>query len=72
MELVNGEQISASTTVVSNADPKTTILDLLGARHVEADFARSINNFRTKGNAAKLHLALDGLPILRVSANPAG
>jgi phytoene dehydrogenase-like protein len=61
VELANGEQLAAST-VVSNADPKTTIMDLLGARHVEADFARRINNIRAKGNAAKLHLALDGLP----------
>lgn len=61
VELANGEQISASV-VVSNAGPKTTILELLGARHVEAGFARKINNVRAKGNAAKLHLALDGLP----------
>jgi phytoene dehydrogenase-like protein len=61
VELTNGEQIAAST-VVSNADPKTTILDLLGAEHVEATFARRISNYRTKGNAAKLHLALDDLP----------
>jgi len=61
VELNDGEQISASV-VVSNADPKTTILGLLGARHVEADFARRIQNIRGKGNAAKLHLALDGLP----------
>ena len=61
VELASGEQISA-TTIVSNADPKTTIMELLGARHVEAGFARKINNIRAKGNAAKLHLALDGLP----------
>jgi phytoene dehydrogenase-like protein len=61
VELTSGEQIAAST-VVSNADPKTTILDLLGAEHVEATFARRISNYRTKGNAAKLHLALDDLP----------
>jgi len=61
VELENGEQIAASI-VVSNADPKTTIMNLLGARHVEAGFARKIDNIRAKGNAAKLHLALDGLP----------
>jgi phytoene dehydrogenase-like protein len=64
VELANGEQLAAST-VVSNADPKTTILDLLGPRHVEADFARRISNVRSNGNAAKLHLALDGLPDFR-------
>ena len=61
VELADGEQIPAST-VVSNADPKTTVMDLLGARHVEAGFARKVNNIRAKGNTAKLHLALDGLP----------
>jgi phytoene dehydrogenase-like protein len=61
VQLANGEQIPAGT-VVSNADPRTTVLDLLGARHVEAGFARKISHFRSRGNAAKLHLALDGLP----------
>ncbi len=55
----------ASTTVISNADPKTTILDLVGARHVETGFTRRINNIRMRGNAAKLHLALDGLPTVQ-------
>lgn len=61
VELESGEQLMAAT-VISNADPKTTIMDLLGAQHVEAEFARRINNFRAKGNTAKLHLALDALP----------
>ena len=53
-----------SYTVVSNADPKTTTLDLLGARHVETGFAKRVGNIRANGNAAKLHLALDGLPAI--------
>jgi phytoene dehydrogenase-like protein len=61
IELDGGEQIAASL-VVSNADVKTTIMELLGARHVEAGFAQKVSNIRSKGNAAKLHLALDGLP----------
>ncbi len=61
VRLVSGEQIAA-TIVISNADPKTTILKLLGARNVEAEFAQKVSNIRTNGNAAKLHLALDGLP----------
>jgi phytoene dehydrogenase-like protein len=61
VELADGKRIEAST-VISNADPKTTIMDLLGAREVEAGFAQRINNIRATGNAAKLHLALDGLP----------
>ncbi len=61
VELEDGGRIDART-VVSNADPKTTVLDLLGARHVETGFTRRISNLRMRGNAAKLHLALDGLP----------
>lgn len=55
----------SSFTVISNADPKTTILDLVGARHVETGFVRRISNIRMQGNAAKLHLALDGLPVVQ-------
>ena len=61
VRLAGGEEISAGV-VVSNADPRTTIMDLLGARHVEAGFAKRISHFRARGTAAKLHIALDGLP----------
>jgi phytoene dehydrogenase-like protein len=61
VELDDGEFI-AGRAVVSGADPKTTLLDLLGARHLEAEAARRIHRLRTDGNTAKLHLALDGLP----------
>ncbi len=61
VELQDGEIIAAST-VISSADPKTTFLGLLGARNLEAGFVRRIENIRMRGNTAKLHLALDGLP----------
>jgi len=64
VRLAGGEEIRADT-IVSNADPKSTILELLGARNVEAGFARRVVNSRARGNAAKLHLALDGLPEFR-------
>lgn len=53
-----------SYKVISNADPKRTVMELVGARHVETGFAQRINHLRAKGNAAKLHLALDGLPTI--------
>jgi len=62
--LESGEEIAA-VTVVSNADPKTTFLKLLGARHLDAEFVRRVQHFRTEGCAAKLHLALDGVPQFR-------
>jgi len=63
VETASGERFD-SLTVVSNADPKRTILDLVGARHVETGFTRRVNHIRMRGNAAKLHLALDGLPTI--------
>ena len=53
-----------SLMVISNADPKTTVMKLIGAKHAETGFARRISHLRAKGNAAKLHLALDGLPAI--------
>ncbi len=61
VELESGEKIAAAT-VVSNADPARTLLGLLGARHLETGFVHRIRHFRTKGMAAKLHLALEALP----------
>lgn len=61
VETESGERFE-SFTVISNADPKRTMLDLVGARHAETGFANKIHHIRCKGNAAKLHLALDGLP----------
>ncbi len=68
VELDNGEQIAAAA-IVSNADPKATFFGLLGARHLEAEFVRRIDNIRMRGNAAKLHLALDSLPEFTGLAN---
>lgn len=59
--LADGERIEARV-VVSNADPKTTFRDLVGYPSIETGFARRIEHIRMRGDAAKLHLALDGLP----------
>jgi phytoene dehydrogenase-like protein len=52
VEAAGGERFE-SLTVVSNADPKRTILELVGTRHVETGFTRRINNIRMRGNAAR-------------------
>ena len=64
VRLANGEEIAAAT-VVSTADPKATLLGLLGARHLETEFARRVQHTRAVGTAAKLHLALGALPEFR-------
>ncbi len=63
VETASGETF-LGYTVVSNADPKRTVMKLVGARHFETNFVRRIHHFRSRGNAAKLHLALDGLPTI--------
>ncbi len=59
--LLSGETIAADI-VISSADPKTTFLGLLGTEHLDAGFVRRVTHLRTRGLAAKLHLALDRLP----------
>ncbi|MFQ6005410.1 MAG: phytoene desaturase family protein [Woeseia sp.] len=61
VETENGETFP-SWLVISNADPKSTIMSLVSPRFVETGFTRRVDNIRSLGNAAKLHLALDGLP----------
>jgi phytoene dehydrogenase-like protein len=59
--LESGERIGASC-VISSADPKTTFLRLLGARHLDTGFVRRVDHIRARGLAAKLHLALSRAP----------
>jgi phytoene dehydrogenase-like protein len=59
--LESGESIGARS-VISSADPKTTFLRLLGTRHLDTGFVRRVNHIRSRGLAAKLHLALNRAP----------
>jgi phytoene dehydrogenase-like protein len=62
--LESGERLAAPV-VVSATAPQTTLLNLLGARHLDTDTVRRVQAIRARGNAAKLHLALDRLPVFR-------
>lgn len=62
VELSDGREILAAN-VISSADPKTTFLNLVGAKNLEIEFTNRINRLRCDGYVAKLHLALSGLPI---------
>jgi phytoene dehydrogenase-like protein len=62
--LAGGEELAARV-VISSADPKTTFLGLLGSEYLDAGFVRRVAQLRTRGLAAKLHLALDALPEFR-------
>ena len=61
VRLETGEEFEAGC-VISNADPGTTYLNLLGAEHLDTGFVRRVAHLRTRGMAAKLHLALERLP----------
>jgi phytoene dehydrogenase-like protein len=60
--LESGETVAAGA-VISSADPHTTFMKLLGPEHLDTGFVRRIKHFRNRGLAAKLHLALDALPV---------
>jgi phytoene dehydrogenase-like protein len=62
--LQDGETIEAAS-VVSNADPRTSFLALLGTAYLDTGFVRRARHFRSSGLTAKLHLALAGLPSFR-------
>jgi len=61
IELASGESI-ATQTVVSGADPRTTLLELLAPGWLDPDFVRAVRNIKCRGIAAQVALTLDGPP----------
>jgi len=59
--LSNGEEISAKA-IISNADPKRTLLKLVDPTHLTPDFVMKLQHVRMPGTVAKVNLALSGLP----------
>src|SRR5438477_1390222 len=59
--LSTGEEISARA-IVSNADPKRTLLKLVDPAHLSPDFVMKLQHYRMPGTVAKVNLALSGLP----------
>ena len=59
--LSNGEEISAKA-IISNADPKRTLLKLVDPVHLSPDFVMKLQHYRMPGTVAKVNLALSGLP----------
>lgn len=60
--LSNGEDI-ACEAVVSGVDPKRTFFRLLDPANLDPTFTMRIKNYRSRGNVAKVHLALGDLPV---------
>src|ERR1700693_576734 len=59
--LSNGEEITAKA-IISNADPKRTLLKLVDPTHLSPDFVMKLQHYRMPGTVAKVNLALAGLP----------
>ena len=59
--LSTGEEINAGA-VVSNADPKRTLLKLADPQHLAPEIAQRLKNYRGNGTVAKVNLALSSLP----------
>ncbi len=59
--LAGGERIAAAL-VASSADPRTTFLELLEPARAPANVVRHVRNIKYRGSAARIHLAVRGLP----------
>jgi phytoene dehydrogenase-like protein len=59
--LAGGDELRARV-VASSADPKHTLLQLVEAKHLDADFLRDIRNFKLQGCGIKVNCALAELP----------
>jgi len=64
VELAGGAAVT-SGMVLSGADPKTTFLRLLPPGALDTGFLRRIHNLRARGTAARMHIALSGVPAFR-------
>lgn len=62
--LADGEEIAARV-VVSNADPRTTFLNLVDPMDLGPNFLLKMRNYRAPGAVAKVNLALSALPEFR-------
>ena len=68
VRLSSGEEISARA-VISNADPKRTLLKLTDPVHLSPDFVQKLQHYRGNGTVAKVNLALSGLPTFTALKN---
>ena len=59
VRLESGEEILAST-VVSDADPRHTLLGLVGAPELPPEFVWQAQSIRMRGSVAKVHVLTDG------------
>lgn len=59
--LAGGEMVKAKL-IISNADPRTTFSNMVGAPLLDTMFANRVKQIRGSGVVGKLHIALSGMP----------
>ncbi len=59
--LASGEELDAKA-IVSNADPRRTLLGFIDPVELEPGFLQRMRNYRSSGTVAKINLALSALP----------
>lgn len=69
VRLDTGEEIRAAV-VLSNADARRTLFDLVGPQHLEPEVMRHVRNITCRGVTARLNLLLDGLPSFNGATDP--
>jgi phytoene dehydrogenase-like protein len=68
--LSNGDEIDARA-VISNADPKRTLLGFVDPQFLAPSFLQRLQHYRMHGTVANVNLALSGLPAFKgVDGNP--
>lgn len=59
--LASGESIAARA-IVSNVDPKRTLLEMIDPIHLAPEFVRRVQHIRARGTLAKVNYAVSALP----------
>jgi phytoene dehydrogenase-like protein len=67
--LDSGEEIAARI-VVSNLDPRRTLLQLIDHVHLSPEFRRRVQNIRMRGALAKINYAVSSLPAFPGAGSP--
>jgi phytoene dehydrogenase-like protein len=67
--LEDGEEVPAAA-VISNADPRRTLLGLVDPVELDPGFVQRMRNYRMAGSLAKVNLTLSALPAFTGVASP--
>ena len=67
--LEDGKEIRAKA-VISNADPRRTLLGLVDPIELDPTFLTRMRNYRSRGTSAKINVALSALPTFTGVTNP--